>query len=90
MYPMQGPSGEDEYSPPESLGQNLEGAKEVFDRIVVVGYGLFVAYKVFKQDEVRLQVLHTTIRICQKVASLFGRWAIRTENNYNEITETLH
>lgn len=93
LYSVSGPSGEDEYSPPEHKqeDQGLSGeAVTWIIRIGTVGYFAFFVGRIITDEEIRLHMMHFSIRMLQSAARLLGGWALKTEKSYNEYVNTLH
>lgn len=51
--------------------------------------GILVA-QMFDEDQIRLHVLDTLVKILQAIARLAGGWAIECENAYNQYVNVLH
>lgn len=59
-------------------------------RFLTIAYLATVMYNLLSEDEIRLHLLHGTVRLLQSLARLFGGWALLVENHYNEYVGTLH
>ena len=51
---------------------------------------IFIAARMWDEDEIRLQLLNTLMRILQTIARTFGGWALACEKAYNDYANTLH
>lgn len=90
---MQGPTGEAEPIPPEPERTFEDIYIEAAIWIVRLGaiiYLLSLFTVLLNDDEVRLHILHSMMRIFQTLARTFGSWALQTENAYNEYVSILH
>ena len=93
MYPLSGPAGENEYdaSEPEPEVQVAPGEFLTwFVRLATVGYLAGLTVRIVSDEEIRLRLMHLSIRLLQTTARVFGGWALKTEKNYNEYVDTLH
>lgn len=45
---------------------------------------------IWDEDEIRLHILDTLVRLLQAIARMFGSWALECERTYNEYVNTLH
>lgn len=93
MYPLSGPSSEDESVPPNMEREDQISSGELFVwivRLATVGYTVGFMARLWSDDEIRLHMMHASIRLCQSVARVFGHWALQTEKLYNEYVNSLH
>jgi heme/copper-type cytochrome/quinol oxidase subunit 4 len=44
----------------------------------------------WEEEEFRLHILNTIIKLLQTIARVFGSWALECERAYNEYLNTLH
>jgi hypothetical protein len=90
---MSEPSECNEPVPPKPEPANQEVARELLLGIIgftAASYITGIVILMSKDDELRLQVLHTTLQVVQHVARLFGGWALHLESAYNKYVDTLH
>ena len=93
VYPMPSTPGEDEQRPPDFEPETQDHLYELliwFVRFTTIGYTTIVMARILSDEEVRLQLMHASIRMFQTMARIFGGWALKTEKAYNEYVETLH
>lgn len=46
--------------------------------------------QMWKEDEIKLHVLNSLVKLLQSIARLCGQWALDCENAYNEYVNALH
>jgi hypothetical protein len=51
---------------------------------------IFVFARIWEEEEFRLQILNTIIKLLQTIARVFGSWALECERAYNEYVNALH
>ena len=93
VYPLPGTPGEDEYNAPRSQPENEINPGELFSwfiRFATIGYLAGIAARLLSDDEIRLHLMHFSIRMLQATARIVGWWALKTEKQYNEYVNTLH
>jgi hypothetical protein len=91
MYPLQGPTGENESSSSEP---HKQGKELVLRTLIgaVITYGLIASITtlLFDRDLFRLQGLNLSIKVFQTIARQSGSLALIAEQRYNDYVETLH
>ena len=93
MYSMPTTPGENE---PNSYPVESEATRNQAEilvwiiRFTAASYLIFTLYTLLQNDEIRLHVLHGSIRFLHSCARLLGGWAIQTEALYNNYVDTLH
>lgn len=93
MYPLSGSSGENEHNAPKPEPEVEVTPGELFVwflRFATVGYTIGFLSRLWADDEIRLHVLHASVRVLQTTARIVGGWALKTEKSYNEYVNTLH
>jgi len=93
MYSVQGEAGEDESVSPEDEGTYPYLSLQPliwFIRLAAITYLALLVYNLWYDDEIRLHVLHATIRVMRAIARTAGEWALECEQSYNEYVDTLH
>lgn len=93
MYPLQGEAKPDEPVALRPSSEDQEHAKQALIRVIrilLIAYLVMSMAYIWDEEEVRLHVWHTTIKVLQNTARLLGSWAIEVENKYNEHVKTLH
>lgn len=61
-----------------------------FVRFATVSYLAILMYHLWDDDEVRLHVLHSIVRILHEIARVIGLWALHFEMEYNNVVDSLH
>lgn len=98
MCSMPETTGSNESSACDSQGENQKlflRNPTIVGATVAASYVAFiVAYllmsHIWDEDEIRLHLLDTLIKVFQAIARLFGSWALECERSYNEYVNTLH
>lgn len=61
-----------------------------FVRIAACAYLIGIVWTVWQEDEAKLYILHSWIKMLQGMARVLGTWALEAEAAYNEVASLLH
>lgn len=86
---MQMQAGEIEPDPPKPT-LHLESYYEWAIRIFVLAYIGGMCWALLKDEQLRIHVLHKTIKVLHFVATAIGVWALQAEQAYNDTVSNLH
>jgi len=92
MYPLPGPSAEDEPGSPESQPESSVDLEELWTwyiRAVILGSMVVTLYRMMNDDDIRLHVLHGLSRLLGNVARTFGSLALKSEKEYYKIVDRI-
>jgi hypothetical protein len=91
---MSGPAGEYEPAPPADQRQDKvflsKSTPAWLLGVSTVGVLSYAMFSMWDDEEIRLHVLHTLVKLLQAVARVIGMWAIEFERAYNEAVDVLH
>lgn len=90
-------AGKDEPGTRQREGTNEEVLPSYAVVIGVLGTALIgtiivclVISRMWNEDEIKLHVLSSTIKLLQGIARVSGSWALECENTYNKHVNALH
>lgn len=87
---MQGEASETEPDGQERAGQIADTYYNfviAFVWTLVLGW---VILRLLSEDEVRMHILHRTVKVLHKLTSTLGVMALMAEKEYNDIVSTMH
>src|SRR5215469_4764518 len=87
VHSLQSPSGENEPTTSETESTSPTVSPEIWFwiiRLAAIGYVTGLLIQLWQEDEVRLHLLHGSIKLLQASARLFGGWALHIEHLYNQ------
>jgi len=93
VYSLQGPTGENESVSPEDEGKGKDTpvhALRWFIWAAACGYLAILFYQLYQDELVRMQMLHSGIRVMRAIARSAGSCALEWEASYNDYISTLH
>lgn len=92
MYPMPGPSSQNEPDPSGHANESEGFSGEVVTWLIrfwIAAWLLGVLVALWESEATRLQVLHATTRLLNNIAKAIGTMAIATEQAYYETADSL-
>lgn len=92
MFAMPSPEGYSEQYPPVYNRQGEQSAGKVILSVIALS-GAVIIYRIVArndEDALQMEILHAAMRLFHTIARTTGRWALETEQSYNEIASTLH